>query len=273
MAARLVRIATIALAVLLFSASQRDGTVLASGRPGPGVAISHSVWGSLLRQHVRTGPDGINRVDYKRFKGAAHRRLKSYVESLQRASPSRMTRDAQMAFWLNLYNARLTDIVLDRYPVASVRDISLSEPSGKTGDGPWKAPVVTVEGRTFSLDDIANQMLHAAFADPRLHYALNCLSIGCPNLLPDAFLPERLERQLDAAAAAFVNHPRGITIGPGRVEASSLYQTFEKDFGGPKGVLAHMSRFARPALRSQLAGIDRIDIYTHDWRLNDVTQR
>lgn len=273
MVERFARKLAVAVCLVALQLLWADVGARAAGRPAPGVAISHSVWTSLLRQHVRPGADGINRVDYKSLKIAGHARLKTYLAALQRAAPSRLARDAQMAFWINLYNARTADIVLDRYPVASIRDINLPEPSGKAGDGPWKAHVVTVEGRSLSLDDIANQMLRAAFDDPRVHYALNCLSIGCPNLLAEAYVPERLERQLDMAASAFINHPRGISIKPGRVEASRIYEWYEKDFGGPKGVLAHMSRYARPTLRRQLALISRIDSYDYDWRLNDAARR
>ncbi len=257
--------ATLALA---FGICIQSGSALA-GRSAPGVAVSHSAWTSLLQQFVRPAPDGINRVDYVRWKQAGTVRLKGYIASLERAAPSRLQRNAQMAFWINLYNAKTAEIVLSHYPVKSIKDINLPDPAGQKADGPWKAHVVKVEGNALSLDDIENKILRPNFDDPRIHYALNCLSIGCPNLLPDAYSPERLDRQLDAAATAFVNHPRGINIKPGRVEASSIYEWFEGDFGGFKGVMAHMSRYAKPELRRQLASVTRIDHYDYDWRLND----
>lgn len=237
------------------------------------VPVSHSVWNSLLRDYVKPSPDRINRVDYAEFKVAGRARLKTYIASLERAVPSRLSRQGQKAFWINLYNAKTTDIVLEKYPVTSIKDIHLNGPDGKPAEGPWKANVVTVEGRALSLDDIENKILRPVFKDARIHYALNCLSLGCPNLLPEAYVPERLDRQLDTAAAAFVNHPRGITIKPDRIEASSIYEWFVDDFGGFKGVLAHMSRYARPELRRQLALVKKIDAYDYDWRLNDWAQR
>ncbi len=241
--------------------------------PGAGLPVSHSVLNSLLREYVKPRPDGINRVDFSKFKAAGRDRLKSYIDSLERAAPSRMPARAQMAFWINLYNAKSLQLVLDRYPVASIRDIRLPDTSGKAADGPWKANVTTIEGRTLSLDDIATKILRPQFRDPRVHYALNCMALGCPNLLPEAYAPERLDKQLDAITSAFVNHPRGITIAGGRAEASNIYRWHEAEFGGFKPVMAHLSHYANPELRRQLATVAKFDAYVFDWRLNDASRR
>lgn len=263
-----VRILILAVSLMAASAILSPAAIAAGGPP-PGLAVSHSVWTSLLRQHVKPSPDGVNRVDYVRWKAGGLDRLRHYVAMLERVAPSTLSRNAQMAYWINLYNAKTAEVVLSRYPVKSIKDINLPDPSGQAAEGPWKANLVAVEGMRLSLDDIENKILRPQFKDARIHYALNCLSIGCPNLLPEAYTPERLDRQLDAAATAFVNHPRGISIKPGRIEASSIYEWFESDFGGFKGVLAHMSRYARPPLRRQLATVRKIDAYDYDWRLND----
>ncbi len=247
-----------------------------TSRPAPVLAalpVSHSVLTSLLRDYVRPRPDGINRVDFTQFKAAGRGRLKSYIDSLERAVPSRMPSQAQMAFWINLYNAKSLQLVLDRYPIASVRDIRLPDPTGKPADGPWKANITTIEGRALSLDDIDTKILRPQFRDPRIHYALNCMSLGCPNLLPEAYTPERLDHQLDTAAAAFINHPRGITLKGDRIEASYIYQWHEADFGGIKSVMAHLSHYATPELRRQLATASRLDAHAFDWRLIDAARR
>jgi hypothetical protein len=247
--------------------SQRSSPAL------PALPVSHSVLTSLLRDYVRPRPDGINRVDFAQFKATGRDRLKSYIDKLERAAPSRMPARAQMAFWINLYNAKSLQLVLDRYPVASIRDIRLPDPSGKPADGPWKANVTTIEGRTLSLDDIATKILRPQFRDPRIRYALNCLALGCPNLLPEAYTPDRIEQQLDNVATTFVNHPRGITIKGGRVEASNLYEWHEAEFGGFRPVMAHLSHYAKPELRRQLATVSKFDSYVFDWRLNDAARR
>ena len=238
-----------------------------------GKPVSHASWTALLGEFVKRSPDGVNRVDYRGLKARGETRLKTYVAMLEGARPSAMRPQARKAYWINLYNAKTLDIVLSRYPVGSIRDISLPGPDGKPADGPWSAKLLKVEGAELSLDEIEKRILGPEFKDVRVHYALNCLSIGCPNLLPEAFIAGRLDRQLDGAARAFVNHPRGITIKPGRVEASSIYEWYEGEFGGFKGVIAHMTLYARPELRRRLASVTKIDTFDYDWKLNDAMQR
>ena len=247
-------------------------TPVAAATPA-GKPVSHATFDALLRDFVRRSPDGVNRVDFRGLKARGEVRLKSYVAMLEGARPSNMPPQERKAYWINLYNAKTLEVVLSRYPVASIRDISLPGPDGKPADGPWSAQLLKVEGRDLSLDDIEKKFLVPEFKDVRLHYALNCLSIGCPNLLPEAFVASRLDRQLDGAAREFVNHPRGIEIKPGSVKASSIYEWYESEFGGLKGVIAHMTRHARPELRRMLAKVSKIDAYDYDWKLSDAATK
>ena len=211
-----------------------QSAVVAQPAKAATASAEHAAFTTLLQRYVKSSKDGVNRVDYVAFKAKGHAPLKAYIATLERAEPATYEPDRRKAFWINLYNAKTLDIVLARYPVASIRDIALPGPDGSAGDGPWKANVLTVEGKAMSLDDIEKSKL-AEFKDVRIHYALNCLSIGCPNLLPAAFEAARIERQLDGAAGAFVNHPRGLSIKPGKVEASSIYEWYEAEFGGFPG--------------------------------------
>lgn len=244
---------------------------------GSTVTVDHASWDRLLKSYVKPAPDGVNRVDYKAWKSSGHADLKRYVTALEATDPAKLDRPEQMAFWANLYNAKTIDIVLEHYPVASIREISLERSllgflkKSVGAGGPWKAEVVKVSGRALSLDDIEHAILRPIYKDPRVHYAVNCASYGCPNLQPAAFTGATLDQQLDAAARAFVNHPRGIKVADGRVAASSIYDWFQADFGGSAaGVLDHVRRFAGPELKSALDGRTAIDSFDYDWRLNDV---
>ncbi len=245
---------------------------VAAGTPD-GKPVSHAAWNALLGEFVKRSPDGVNRVDFRGMKSRGEVRLKSYVAMLEGARPSIMRPQQRKAYWINIYNAKTLEVVLSRYPVGSIRDISLPGPDGKPGDGPWSAKLLKVEGKDLSLDDIEKMVLMPEFKDVRLHYALNCLSIGCPNLLPEAFVAARLDRQLDSAARAYINHPRGIEIKSGRVKASSIYEWYEGAFGGKKGVIAHMTRYARPELRRMLPKVSKIDVYDYDWKLSDAAPK
>lgn len=250
-----------------FSAYNKDSTL----------TVDHSSWDRLLKAHVKPGDDGVNRVDYKGFKQSDHAKLKAYVKTLEGTPVSKLNRPEQLAFWINLYNSKTIDIVLDHYPVQSIRDISIE--SSLVGflrrsvgaGGPWKAEVVRVEGMNLSLDHIEHNILRPVFQDPRIHYAVNCASYGCPNLQFSAFTGANVDASLEAAARNFINHARGIKVEDGKVTASSIYNWFQSDFGGTAaGVLDHVRRYASPELHAALADKTTIDAFDYDWRLNDV---
>jgi len=233
--------------------------------------IDHSAWDRLLQTYVKPDGDGLNRVDYAAFKSGGQTELKQYIARLEAVDPRTLDRAEQFAFLANLYNAKTIDIVLDRYPVKSIKDISLGGGliAVFTG-GPWKAKVLKVKGVEFSLDDIEHAVLRPLFKDPRAHYAVNCASVGCPNLQRQAFTGARLDAQLDAAARAYVNNPRGASFVSGKLVVSSIYEWFKEDFGGAdQGVLAHLRKYAAPELKAKLEGVKAIGDHRYDWSLND----
>lgn len=229
---------------------------------------SDEAFGTLLERFVVRGADGVNRVRYAAWRKSAHGDLKGYVRALEAMQPSAMPRDAQMAYWINLYNATTLDVVLDHYPVRSIRDIDLG--GGLFSSGPWKARLVAVEGRGLSLDEIEHDILRARFGEPLIHYALNCASVGCPDLQPRAWTASALREQFDDGARAYVNHPRGLMIGDRRFKASKIYRWYADDFGGRTGLKVHWQAYADPQLAEQLARFSRPQSYFYDWSLNDA---
>ena len=231
---------------------------------------------ALLARHVVDHPDGVTRVRYAAWKASAPdiAALEAWIAEAAARRPSAMARNEAFAYWANLYNALTLKVVLERYPVRSIRDIrSTSVPlDPRQFFGPWRTRLVTVEGRRMSLDDIEHETMRPTFRDPRVHYAVNCASIGCPNLWPRAWRGATLERELDAAAAAFVNHPRGATVLPDRrLRVSSIYSWFREDFGGSEtGVVGHLRRHAAPALAARLTDGTTIAEDAYDWALNDA---
>ena len=236
--------------------------------PAATASIDHSAWDGLLQRHVHDSPDGINRVDYRGLAGADRAALDSYVAALAATPISRYGRDEQQAFWTNLYNAVTVQVILDHAPVDSIRDIDISP--GLFADGPWGKALVTVEGEPLSLDDIEHRILRPIWRDPRVHYAVNCAALGCPNLQRRAFTAANSESLLETGATAYVNHPRGAQVAAGRLTVSSIYVWFQEDFGGSDiGVIGHLRRYAANDLAARLAGISRIADDRYDWRLND----
>jgi len=172
--------------------------------------IDHSAWDRFLKKFVVPHPSGINRVRYQAVGAEDFKNLQDYLKSMQVVVISSYHRAEQKAFWIDVYNALTVDLILSRYPVASIRDINISP--GLVERGPWGAKLFSVEGEKISLDDIEHRILRPIWKDPRIHYALNCASLGCPNLQPVAYTGENTDTLLERGAKDFINHPRGVNI-------------------------------------------------------------
>lgn len=159
-------------------------------------------------------------------------------------------------------------MILTQYPVASIRDIDISP--GFFADGPWDKKLVKIEGEQVSLNDIEHQILRPIWQDPRIHFAVNCASIGCPNLLPQAFTAANTDQLMDEAARAYINYPRGVRDENGQVVVSSIYAWFTVDFGGDEaGVIAHLKRYANAKTAALLEDTETLED-AYDWSLNGV---
>ena len=235
--------------------------------PGSRHRLDHAAFDGVLARHRRMGADGVARFDYAAARGA-RAPLDAYLAMLQAQDIAALDRPEQFAFWANLYNALTLAVVLDHWPVASIRDIAISP--GLFARGPWGARLARLAGEALTLDDIEHRILRPLWRDARVHYAVNCASIGCPNLPARAFRGDGLDGMLDAAARDFVNHPRGAGFDAGgRLVVSSLYRWFREDFGGDDaGVLAHLVRYATPDHARRIAARGRLDDHAYDWAIN-----
>jgi len=244
------------------------GTQWEQSSPTQQVAVDHGPWDAFLAQYLSTDAAGINRLDYSRVSAADQANLDAYLGSLQQVRTVTLTRDQQLAFWINLYNAKTVDIVLEAYPVDSILKIK----DGILPTGPWKRKVVTVDGESLSLNDIEHRIVRPVFREARIHYALNCAARSCPNLSPRAWRAEGLDKALTDAERAYVNDPRGITVSAdGKITLSKIYAWFREDFGQNEAeILSRLTAFAEPPLREKLQGRTRVDNYVYDWALNDA---
>ena len=233
------------------------------------VKVDHSAWDRFLNRYLVTDhPSGINRIRYGDVTAGDRRLLDSYIERLQGTPVSPLNRDEQMAYWINLYNAATIRVVLDHYPVSSITKINLS--SGLFSRGPWEAKLLEVEGEAISLNDIEHRILRPIWKDPRVHYAVNCASMGCPNLQNRAYTAANLEVLLDRGAREYVNHPRGVSVEGKKLVLSSIYDWFQEDFdGSEEGVLRHLRRHAAPELATELDNYSGRIGYAYDWSLNE----
>ena len=238
--------------------------------PHSTLQINHSEWGQFLSKYVVTNdPSGINRVRYEAVTSADRQALSDYLNHLQQIKVSRLNRTEQKAFWINLYNALTVKVVLDHYPVKSIRDIDISP--GWFSNGPWDAKLLAIEGEQLSLNDIEHRILRPIWQDNRVHYAVNCASLGCPNLQPVPFMTNNMEQLLEKGAHEYINHPRGVHFDQdGKATISSIYDWFLIDFGGTEDSLKkHLRTYANADLAAQLDRFKGSFHYQYNWDLNE----
>ena len=227
-------------------------------------------WSRWLANHLRLDGEGISRIDYGAVEPARKSELGAILNAWAMLDPRALPRAQQMAYWINLYNALTVKVVLDHYPVASIQDIDISP--GLFASGPWDAELIEVAGQALTLNDIEHGVLRPIWADPRIHYAVNCASVGCPNLRAEAYEAERLEAQLEDQAHLYVNHPRGLRFKKEGAVVSRIYDWFLEDFGGSEaGLIAHLTRYADREKAARLAGLGALAGTAYDWSLNDLT--
>jgi len=232
--------------------------------------IDHSLWQDFLDRYVDADEFGIHRVDYGAVSDSDRVKLSHYLDGLQATSISSFSRQEQLPFWINLYNAKTVVVVLEHYPVASIRDIKLGD--GFIVVGPWSAPILRVAGRSLSLNDIEHGILRPIWRDQRIHYVLNCAAVGCPNLGRTAYDRTNVDSAMQMAARAYVNDRRGISFDhDNRLFASKIYAWFREDFGRNEDeVLRSIETYAAPELQTKLRDRRSIHAYVYDWSLNDA---
>ena len=233
-------------------------------------SVDHGAWQQVLDAHLQAHPSGINRFDYGGLQASAAGRstLADYLAYLQSLDPRKLPRAEQKAYWINFYNALTVQVVTDHWPVDTIRDIH--ESILPLPIGPWGDVHAEVAGRELTLDDIEHGILRPIWRDPRIHYGVNCASLGCPNLARSVYTAANTEDLLEAGAREYINHPRGVDfIDEEFIVVSSIFDWFVEDFGdSEQTVIEHLLRYAEPALAARLRGFTGTIEYEYDWALN-----
>jgi hypothetical protein len=233
--------------------------------------VDHSEWNGFLGKYVARNEKGVALVDYSKVTAADLALLDSYILRLSKTPIAKHNKKAQLAYWINLYNALTVRLVLSHFPVASIRDIRISP--GLLSFGPWDKILMTIDGEMLTLNDIEHRILRPIWRDPRIHYVVNCASIGCPNLGSIAYSADAIEEQLDTAAREYINSEHGVSLVDGKISVSKIYNWFMDDFGGSEqAVMKHLAVYAGPELKDWLSSIGRIRAQHYDWSLNGLVR-
>ena len=237
--------------------------------PASTQTVDHAPWGKFLKTYVKPGGDGANRVAYGTVNEADKKSLHDYLASLRKVNVASLSRNEQLAYWINLYNALTVRVVVHFYPVDSIQDINLT--GGLFGGGPWGKDLIRIDGEMISLNDIEHRILRPIWRDPRLHYAINCASVGCPNLAVAPYTAATVNAMLNQAARDYVNSPRGVRHTSDGLVLSKIYAWFSEDFGSSETmVLDHIARHASSDTEVKIMSSTNIAAYEYDWSLNDA---
>ncbi len=222
--------------------------------------IDHSAWNELLKKHV----DNEGLVNYQGFikdKGV----FQSYLDLLSQNHPnsSNWSKDEQLAYWINAYNAFTIKLIIDYYPVQSIKDIAGSIPFVNS---PWDVKFIEIEGETYDLNNIEHGIIRKQFQEPRIHFALVCAAVSCPKLRNEAYVAERLDDQLEDQAIGFFNNPAKNKIESNRAEVSKLLSWYGGDFKiGNQTKIDYINRYSKVKLNDEA----KLDFMDYDWNLNE----
>ena len=218
---------------------------------GSSVNLDHSQWDNLLKKHV--DKDGL--VNYKGFL-EDRVALDSYLQMLSAQQPNKQWSVQELlAYYINLYNAYTVNLIVDNYPVKSIKDIN----------GPWTRGIVPIGKNNLSLGGIENGVLRK-MNEPRIHFAINCASISCPNLLNEAYTAAKINKQLDKAAAGFINGNKN-EINAAEPKLSSIFDWYSKDYkvDGATNIIAYINQYSEDKIKPNTS----LTYLEYNWNLNE----
>ena len=224
-------------------------------------APSHQLWNELLKSNVK--PDGL--VDYKGFIREKPK-LEKYLKLLSENAPDRKTwsKNEQLAYWINVYNAFTVKLIVDFYPTKSIRDLGPRIKIPLIKDV-WHYKFFKIAGVEMSLDEVEHSILRKEFEEPRIHFAINCASVSCPPLLNEAFVVANLENQLTRVATTFINDPTRYKISSQSAQLSPIFSWFKGDFTKKGTLIEFLNRYAKVKLSPNA----RVTFMEYNWNLNE----
>ncbi|WP_445381172.1 DUF547 domain-containing protein [Robiginitalea sp. IMCC43444] len=213
---------------------------------------SHELWDQLLKKHVKES--GL--VNYQSFQ-QDYSKLSKYLKDLADHPPtSKWKREEILAYYINLYNAGTVQLILDNYPLASIRDIKR----------PWDQKILRMGSREISLGMLEHELLRK-MDEPRIHFAINCASYSCPKLVREAFTARGLDKQLEQATLGFIKDPARNKISAAGLELSKIFKWYKGDFTvADQGLVEFLNRYLDTPLNTEI----KINYLPYNWDLNEI---
>lgn len=223
------------------------------------VLLDHSLWDELTKAHV-------NENGYPNYKGFIQdsSKFNTYLNQLTSNHPKESwSSNERKAFWINAYNAFTVKLIVDNYPVETIKDLGGGIYRVNT---PWDIKFIQIKDKTYHLNDLEHNILRKEWSDPRIHAAVNCASISCPKLMKGAYLAEQLDEQLDRQMKAFIHDTTKNIIGEKEVKLSKLFKWFSGDFKVEhSSVIDYINSYSDVKIKKSA----RVEYFDYDWGLNE----
>ena len=222
--------------------------------------VDHSILDSLLRQYV----DGKGMVDYQAF-AKDKKRLDNYLDILQKSGPSdEWSEDEQLSYWINAYNAFTIRLIIDHYPVESIKDIGskIQIPFVNTA---WDIKFINISGKELSLNNIEHNIIRQNFDEPRIHFALVCAAKSCPKLRNEVYTAKDLDEQLTDQAKSFLSNPSKNKISENEIEISKIFSWYGGDFTKEGKLINFLNKYSD----TKIAVDAKKSFKKYDWSLNE----
>jgi len=213
-------------------------------------SVDHSAWDKLLKKYVADNGD----VNYKDFKTEV-KLLNAYIDYLATKILSEdWNKQEKLAYFINVYNANTIKLILDHYPIKSIKDIK----------NPWSKNRIKIGDENFSLSDIENKILRK-MNEPRIHFAINCASISCPRLLNQAYTAKNVETLLEQVSKDFINYSEKNIISKENAQLSKIFDWYKKDFNKKVSLIDYINQYSKVKMNSDA----KITYLDYDWSLNE----
>ncbi|MEO1049488.1 MAG: DUF547 domain-containing protein [Bacteroidota bacterium] len=221
---------------------------------------SHRLWDELVKANV--SKKGI--VDYEGFIKEKEK-LQQYLDLLSQNPPDKKvwSKEEQLAYWINAYNAFTVKLIIDHYPVKSIKDLApVNIPYVSTV---WHMKFFKIGGKDSSLDEIEHKILRKQFEEPRIHFAVNCASKSCPILRNESYEAAKIDKQLDEQTRLFLSDESRNKIAKDQVMVSKIFSWFKKDFSKSGGVITFIDKHTKTSVSKSA----KVSFLPYDWTLNN----
>lgn len=219
---------------------------------------SHQQWDKLLKKHV----NAAGMVNYKGFQ-KDRSDLDAYLKTLSETAPKKIrSENDQKAFWINAYNAYTVSLILQHYPVKSIKDIGGNVYKINT---PWDIKFIRIGGEKYDLNNIEHKILRRKFDDPRIHFAIVCASVSCARLSRDAYTGDKLEAQLEAETKGFLNDKTKNNIRADKAELSKYFTWYRGDFTKKGSLVDYINKYSQTKINDNT----KINYLDYNWNLNE----